>query len=142
VNLYSRTRTIYLLWLLNARIRTELEQAFSSITATPGQYVVMSYLRNNRKYSAAEISRKTGVSAQSTSELAVALEKKGLIVRTPDDKNPRILRLSLTLEGIELLAGIDEIVDELEGRLFQNITPTESSIMRSSIIALLEDMSG
>lgn len=141
MNLYSRTRTIYLLWLLNARIRTELEQAFSSIKATPGQYVVMSYLRNNRQYSAAEISRKTGVSAQSTSELAVALEKKGLIVRAPDEKNPRILRLSLTLEGVKLLAEIDGIVDELENRLFQNITPTESTIMRSAVIALLEDMS-
>lgn len=101
----------------------------------------MSYLRSNRQYSAAEISRKTGVSAQSTSELAVALEKKGLIVRTPDDKNPRVLRLSLTVEGVELLAEIDEIVDELENRLFQNITPTESSIMRSALIALLDDMS-
>jgi len=98
----------------------------------------MSYLRNNRQYSAAEIARKSGVSAQSTSELTVALEKKGYILRTPDQKNPRILRMSLTRDGVELLAEIDSIIDKLEDELFSSITPTEVSILRSSLVALLE----
>lgn len=140
MNIYSRTRTIYLFWLINVRFRAELEGSLEQFNVTPGQYIVMSYLRNQRQYSAAELARKTGVSAQSTSELTVALERKGYITRTPEAKNQRILRIALSLEGVKLLAEIDSVVDRMEESIFSSITSTELSIIRTSIIALLDKM--
>jgi DNA-binding MarR family transcriptional regulator len=64
-----------------------------------------------------------------------------MIVREADEQNPRIRRISLTLEGLDTLACIDEEVDELESRLFSAITPPEVRIVRSSMIALLNKLS-
>lgn len=138
MNIYARTRTIYLFWQMNVRLQRELERCLTPFKITPGQYVAMSHLRSQYRYSAAELARKTGVSAQSTNELVVALEKNGLIVREVDERNPRIRRMSLTLKGLEMLAAIDERVNELENSLFKVITPTEVTILRSSMIALLD----
>lgn len=141
MNIYSRTRTIYLFWQMNVRLQRELEALLSPFNITPGQYVAMSHLRGQHLFSAAELARKTGVSAQSTNELVVALEKKEYIVRNADAKNPRILRMELTIEGLQILAEIDSRVDAFEAGLFQVVTPTEASILRSSMIALLGSLS-
>lgn len=141
MNIYARTRTIYLFWQMNVRLQRELEALLTPFNVTPGQYVAMSHLRGQHLFSAAELARKTGVSAQSTNELVMALERKKYIVRKSDVKNPRILRMELTIEGLQLLAEIDDRVDALEANLFQVVTPTEVSIMRASMIALLGSLS-
>lgn len=140
MEIYSRTRTLYLFWLINVRIQRELEECLASFYVTPGQYVAMSHLRGRHRYSAAELARKTGVSAQSTNEVVMALEKLGMITREVDERNVRIRRMSLTVKGLDMLAKIDERVDVLENELFSVITPTEATIMRSSIIALLSSL--
>jgi len=140
MDFYRRTRTIYLLWQMNLRLQPDLENCLASFKVTPGQYIALSHLRSKHRYSAAELARKTGVSAQSMNELVLAIEKKELIVREPDEKNPRVRRISLTATGIEMLAKIDAEVDRLEEALFSVITPTEVSVIRSSMIALLNRM--
>jgi DNA-binding MarR family transcriptional regulator len=136
-DLYRRTRTIYLFWQMNVRLQRDMEKCLSSFNMTPGQYIALSHLRSKHRYSAAELARKTGVSAQSMNELVLAIEKKGMIVREADDRNPRVRRISLTVHGIETLANIDAEVDHLEESLLSVITPTEVNIIRSSMITLL-----
>jgi DNA-binding MarR family transcriptional regulator len=137
MDLYRRTRTIYLFWQMNVRLQRDMENCLSSFDMTPGQYIVLSHLHSKHRYSAAELARRTGVSPQSMNELVLAIEKKGLIVREADDRNPRVRRISLTVLGIETLAKIDVKVNRLEESLLSVITPTEVNIIRSSMIALL-----
>src|SRR5215216_3718221 len=125
MDLYSRTRTIYLFWQMNVRLQRDMENSLSSFNMTPGQYIALSHLRSKHRYSAAELARTTGVSAQSMNELVLAIEKNGLIVREPDGKNPRIKRMSLTVEGLEALVEIDGQIDRLEESLLSVITPSE-----------------
>lgn len=137
MDMYRRTRTIYLFWQMNVRLQRDMENALSSFNMTPGQYIALSHLRSKHRYSAAELARKAGVSAQSMIELVLAIEKKGLIVREAVDKNPRVRRISLTVQGLETLVAIDAKIDRLEESLLSVITPTEVDIVRSSMIALL-----
>jgi DNA-binding MarR family transcriptional regulator len=137
MELYRRTRTIYLFWQMNVRLQRDMENCLSSFDMTPGQYIALSHLHGKHRYSAAELARRTGVSAQSMNELVLAIEKKGMIVREADEKNPRVRRISLTVLGIETLAKIDVRIDQLEDSLLSVITPTEVNIIRSSMIALL-----
>ena len=137
MDMYRRTRTLYLFWQMNVRLQRDMESCLSSFNMTPGQYIALSHLRSKHRYSAAELARKTGVSAQSMNELVLAIEKKGLIVREAVDKNPRVKRISLTVQGIEALAAIDAQVDRLEEALLSVVTPTEVNIIRSSMIAML-----
>lgn len=136
--MYRRTRTIYLFWQMNVRLQRDMENCLSEFNMTPGQYIALSHLRSKHRYSAAELARRTGVSPQSMNELVLAIEKKGMIVREVDDKNPRIKRIALTVHGIETLANIDVKIDRLEESLLSSITPTEVNIIRSSMITLLD----
>lgn len=138
MDMYRRTRTIYLFWQMNVRLQRDMENSLSSFNMTPGQYIALSHLRSKHSYSAAELARKTGVSAQSMNELVLAIEKKGMIVRQAVDKNPRIKRITLTMHGIETLVKIEAEIDRLEDSLLSVITPTEVNIIRSSMIALLD----
>jgi DNA-binding MarR family transcriptional regulator len=137
MDLYSRTRTIYLFWQMNVRLQRDMENCLSSFNMTPGQYIVLSHLLSKHRYSAAELARRTGVSPQSMNELVLAIEKKGMIVREVDEKNPRVRRISLTKLGIETLEKIDVKVDRLEGSLLSVIKPSEVKVIRSSMIKLL-----
>jgi DNA-binding MarR family transcriptional regulator len=137
LDLYRRTRTIYLFWQMNVRLQKDMDKCLSAFNMTPGQYIALSHLRSQHRYSAAELARKTGVSAQSMNELVLAIEKKGLIIREAVDKNPRVRRMSLTVQGIDTLVKIDAEIDRLEESLLSVITPTEVNIIRSSMIALL-----
>ena len=141
MDMYRRTRTIYLFWQMNVRLQRDMENALSAFNMTPGQYIALSHLRSKHQYSAAELARKTGVSAQSMNELVLAIEKKGMIVREAVDKNPRVKRIALTVQGIETLATIEAEIDRLEDSLLSVITPTEVNIIRSSMIALLNRLS-
>lgn len=138
MDMYRRTRTIYLFWQMNVRLQRDMENCLSEFNMTPGQYIALSHLRSKHRYSAAELARRTGVSPQSMNELVLAIEKKGMIVREVDDKNPRIKRIALTVHGIETLANIDVKIDRLEESLLSSITPTEVNIIRSSMITLLD----
>ena len=136
-DLYRNTRTIYLFWQMNVRLQRDMENSLSSFNMTPGQYIALSHLRSKHRYSAAELARRTGVSAQSMNELVLAIEKKGMIVRETDEKNLRIRRISLTAHGLETLEKIDAEVDRLEDSLLSVITPAEVTEVRSSMIKLL-----
>ena len=137
MDLYSKSRTIYLFWQMNVRLQRDMENSLSSFNMTPGQYIALSHLRSKHLYSAAELARRTGVSAQSMIELVLAIEKKGMIVRKADEKNPRVRRISLTARGLETLKKIDAEVDRLEESLLSVITPAEVTRIRSSMIKLL-----
>lgn len=137
MDLYRKTRTIYLFWQMNVRLQRDMENCLSSFDMTPGQYIALSHLRSKHRYSAAELARRTGVSPQSMNELVLAIENKGMIVREADEKNLRVRRISLTTRGIETLAKIDVKIDHLENSLLSAITPTEVKIIRSSMITLL-----
>jgi DNA-binding MarR family transcriptional regulator len=135
--LYRNSRTIYLFWQMNVRLQRDMENSLSSFNMTPGQYIALSHLRSKYRYSAAELARRTGVSAQSMIELVLAIEKKGMIVRKADEKNLRVRRISLTARGLETLKKIDAEVDRLEESLLSVITPAEVTRVRSSMIKLL-----
>lgn len=137
MDMYRRTRTIYLFWQMNVRLQRDMDKCLSSFNMTPGQYIALSHLRSQHRYSAAELARKSGVSPQSMNELVLAIEKKGMITREAVDKNPRVRRMSLTALGVDTLVKIDSEIDRLEESLLSVITPTEVNIIRSSMIALL-----
>lgn len=140
MDLYRSTRTIYLFWQMNVRLQRDMENALSSFNMTPGQYIALSHLRSKHRYSAAELARRTGVSAQSMNELVLAIEKKGMITREADEKNLRVRRITLTQQGAEILDKIDAVVDQLEESVLSAITPAEVTKVRALMIKVLAQL--
>jgi DNA-binding MarR family transcriptional regulator len=72
--------------------------------------------------------------AQSTTELADRLERRGLVRRTRDARDRRLVLLELTAEGRALQARIQPALTEGGERLFRDLGPRE----RAKLIELLK----
>ncbi|HEY4548412.1 MAG TPA: MarR family transcriptional regulator [Pedomonas sp.] len=88
----------------------------------PGQWAALRYLaRANREAATvAGLARYLGVTLAPASRAVSALIRKGFVKGEPDTRDRRIMRLSLTPEGLELIAQdpilrLAEIIGELPG---------------------------
>lgn len=73
----------------------------------PGQWAALRYLaRTNREAATvAGLARYLGVTLAPASRAAAALVRKGYVRGEPDERDRRVVRLSLTAEGLTLLGG-------------------------------------
>ncbi|WP_328494608.1 MarR family transcriptional regulator [Streptomyces sp. NBC_00414] len=93
----------YLVWRLANKWRVAVDQALAPLNLTHAQYVLLASLsgmeRTGRPPSQRELADHTGLEALYVSKLARALESAGLVARTRDTEDTRVVRLALTEEG-------------------------------------------
>jgi DNA-binding MarR family transcriptional regulator len=119
------TSPVYLLKRAELAVRGCVEKALGEVALTPSQYFVLFLVETGEATSSAELARATGVLPQSMTELISLLEKRGLIARTPDNVNSRILRIEVTAAGRKLFEKGTEVAIRLERELFEEFTPRE-----------------
>ena len=119
------TSPVYLLKRAELAVRGCVEKALSEVALTPSQYFVLFLVETGEATSSAELARATGVLPQSMTELISLLEKRGLIARTPDNINSRILRIEVTAAGRKLFEKGTEVAIRLERELFEEFDPRE-----------------
>ena len=119
------TSPVYLLKRAELAVRGCVEKALSEVALTPSQYFVLFLVETGEATSSAELARATGVLPQSMTELISLLEKRGLIARTPDSINSRILRIEVTAAGRKLFEKGTEVAIRLERELFEEFDARE-----------------
>jgi DNA-binding MarR family transcriptional regulator len=119
------TSPVYLLKRTELAVRGCVEKAFAEVALTPSQYFVLFLVETGEATSSAELARATGVLPQSMAELISLLTKRGLIARTPDSVNNRILRIEVTAAGRKLFERATELAIRLERELFEGFEPNE-----------------
>jgi DNA-binding MarR family transcriptional regulator len=83
--------------------------------------------------SSAQLARRTFVTPQSAQTMVQALERRGLVERTPDPENQRILRIRLTDRGHEVMAIADRTVDEMEAQMLTGVDPQTVEVLRAAL---------
>lgn len=106
----------------NHAVRSRLEAALGSLEMTGIQYTVLSVVGRHAGMSSAELSRRFYVTPQTMNELIGGLERRGLIVRKADPSNRRILRMSVTDAGRDLLGRCDALADTVEAQVFASLS--------------------
>ena len=130
-------RTFYLIAQLNAAVRLRLERVLRDYDLTVAQYTVMSRVKGREVLSSAKLARAHHVSPQSMNELVGNLESRGLVSRREDPENRRVLLVSLTDAGRELLAQCDRTVDAVENEFFASVTGAELEALRKLVDRLV-----
>jgi DNA-binding MarR family transcriptional regulator len=97
-------------------------------------------LRREPGLSNAQLARRSYVTPQSMNDVVIALEQEGLIRRTPDGGNRRILRAYLTPAGRKFLAQWDKAIDQMEDRLFEGFTADELETLTVDLERCAENM--
>jgi DNA-binding MarR family transcriptional regulator len=116
-------RAFFQVLKLHQRVYLALEAALADQALTPPQYTALSLIRHYEPVSPADLSRKLGITTQSTAETVKALESRGLISRAPIPNNRRSISLLLTDAGRSALLCADRIVVESERAFFSRLSP-------------------
>ncbi len=98
------------------------------------QYTALSVLVRNRGMSSAQLARRSFVSPQACYEMVITLESKGLVVRKPLAGNRRTLQIEVTKTGMSVLNKCDRQMDELEMRIFGDLSTTERQGFRNALV--------
>jgi DNA-binding MarR family transcriptional regulator len=133
-------RTFYLVKRLETETRLLLEDALRDCGLTPTLYLVLSLIDQHGEMSSAEVARRLRTAPQSANELIAALDRKALIKRRAAPENRRVLRVSLSRDGHEMLKRCDQIVDRLETELLGAFGASELATFRRMLKALADRM--
>jgi DNA-binding MarR family transcriptional regulator len=107
-------RTTYLVKQLERAIHMRMDSMTRQFGLTPLQYTALTVLQRHPGMSSAQLARRSFVTAQAGNEMISVLTRKAFITRAPSEANRRILAVSLTAKGEEVLASCDERMDKLE----------------------------
>ncbi|MFJ9822833.1 MarR family winged helix-turn-helix transcriptional regulator [Streptomyces sp. NPDC101160] len=110
--------------------RARLDELLKPSGVTALQYTALTVLERRDGMSGAELARNSFVTPQSMSDLVGALERRGLITRSPDPASRRRHVISLTGAGRDLLALHATAVQELEDEMLRDFSADERAVFR------------
>ena len=129
----SRARVGYLIYRVERRLRTRLDDAVREHGITTTEYVTLSVLRQRDGMSSAELARWAFVTPQAMNLVVSALEKRRLVRRRPDPSHGRVLRASVTARGLTVLERCDRSMDAIEADMLQGLADDELQLLRTML---------
>jgi DNA-binding MarR family transcriptional regulator len=126
-------RVGYLIYRVERRLRVRLDEAVKAHGVTTTEYVTLSVLRERDGLSCAQLARWAFVTPQAMNLVVKALERRGLVRRRPDPRHGRVLRASVTAEGLTVLEGCDRSMDRIEATMLDGLTPETLGTVRSAL---------
>jgi DNA-binding MarR family transcriptional regulator len=128
-----RTSLLYAVKRVELVVRWHLDELLkpSGITAT--QYTALTVLEQHDGLPAAQLARRSFVTAQSMADVVRALEQRGLITRERNPENRRELSIHLTDSGREFLSEYAEDVRALERRMVRDLEARQVDQLRTAL---------
>ena len=128
-------RVGYLIYRVERHLRTRLDQAMAAHGITTPQYVALSILRERDGLSNAQLARWTYVTPQAMSLVLAALERRRLVRRRQDPRHRRVLQVSLTARGQQILDECDRAMNIIEADMLQGLDSTTAETLRAGLSA-------
>ena len=123
-------RAFFYVQQIEQLVRWRLDECLQPDGITAGQYMVMNLIIHHEPVSSAELARRANMTAQSMGEFIKNLESKQFITRTTDPTNRRVIKVSLTPEGRNLMVRCESKVDQAERDFFDCLNGEEIAQMR------------
>lgn len=134
--------TLYLVKRLELVIRARMDEALRSFGLTATQFTALTVLRRRAGLSSAQLARRSFVTPQTMNEMVRWLEQRGHIERHRDPANRRVLLISLTDSGHDLLERCDPVVAEIEAEMLGAIPDPECAAFRQGLESAHDALSG
>ncbi|MEG9326353.1 MarR family transcriptional regulator [Salinimicrobium catena] len=125
-SLLTRTAVIEMI-LSGTWVQDHLSEALKPYKLSIAQFNVLRILRGQKgkPASLACVNDKMIHKMSNTTRLVDKLLKKGLVDRIICPNNRRMIELTITSEGLELLKELDVVIDKTEEQLMSNLAPNE-----------------
>lgn len=123
-------RVGYLVYRLERRLRSRLDNAVRSYGLTTTEYVTLSVLRTHDGMSSAQLARSAFVTPQAMNVVITALQKRRLVRRRNDPQHRRVLRISVTTKGLDALERCDQSMDVIEADMLDDLEPEDVDVLK------------
>lgn len=100
-------RTTYVLQRLTRAVHHELQARLAPHSLSVPEFTTLSVLVRRPGLSNAQLARRAYITAQSMQAVLAGLERRGLVERTPNPTNRRVLDARLTDAGQDVIAAAD-----------------------------------
>src|SRR6266542_1083957 len=108
------------------RLQIHFTRLFRQHELTPSQYNILRILRGEgRPMECMEIADRTLAVVPGITGLIDRLEKAGLVTRQQSQEDRRVYLVTITVPGLEVLAGLDEPVLALHRKLLGHLSENE-----------------
>jgi DNA-binding MarR family transcriptional regulator len=129
----TRSRVGYLVYRVERRLRTRLDEALRDHGVTTTEYVTLSVLRQHDGMSGAELARWAFVTPQAMNAVISKLEQRRLVRRRRDPSHGRVLRATVTAKGLEALARCDQAMDTIERDMLRDVSPEAADALGQTL---------
>lgn len=126
--------TTYLLSKVFHAVRAlHIEPAFKEHDLTPLQYTILNVVQRRSGLSSADLSRRFYVTPQTMGQVLNGLEARGLLKRSENPVNRRVLLVNITPEGDAVVQACQREMDRVEQLLFGDIDPKDLKVLRKTL---------
>lgn len=130
----------YLLRQASGLVRGAMERALADLGVTPPQFTVLTMIAAYPGVSGAELARLTFLTPQTITVIVRNLLRGGAIEKTAHAGHGRILQLTATARGLQLLKRCRARVAEVEGRLAGLLGREEERAVRRWLAAVADEL--
>jgi DNA-binding MarR family transcriptional regulator len=89
-----------------------------------------------------ELASAVGISRPTATGVLNTLQRRGLVARARDDKNRRVVRVSLTVEGERVISRLFPRFNGAEAAITRHIEPADREALASQLRSLLRAVEG
>jgi DNA-binding MarR family transcriptional regulator len=126
----TEARVFYHIQQLEQLARRRIDACLEGESVTAGQYMVLSLIVHRGPVSSAYLARRANMTAQSMGQFIMALEHKGYVERKNDPSNRRVIQVTATQAGRDILVKFDARIDQAERDFFSGLSGEEFALLR------------
>ena len=131
-------RILYLIKRAEIEVTSRMTRALDEYKITVTQFTVLYFVWHDKgDLSSAQLSRRFSMTPQSMNELIGVLQRKKLLKKAVDPAHKRILRISLTTKGTQLLKDCNTALDYVEEELVAGMTNAEAEKFKELVGKIL-----
>ena len=103
---------------------------FDRMAVGPGGGVILMTLKEMGRTTVSELTKRVARDKSQMTRSIQSLEKKGLILREPSEKDRRVSLVSLTMDGEKVVGELMETVSEVVGAILDPLSETETQLLK------------
>lgn len=130
-------RPYFLINQVQLAMVSQLEKSLRSIGLTPAIGRVLNAIAVRPKISSVALARMLGITPQSIKQSVLALERAGLIERTPLEEDQRVLTAQLTAAGWALREQQIALIDAMYADVFGALTQAEMTGFIDTLVKIV-----
>ena len=98
-------------------LRTHCVEQGKAYVITPPQWGILSFIAHEQEQTIGVLAQRLGVDAPAVTNIVKRLEQSGLVERVRDREDQRVVKVSLSEEGQEMVRSLQPVVEGFNGQL-------------------------